>query len=116
MRPGGGRSSRYRGEVTRACDADLLAGCHEILEELRNVLIVDVQLLFERVELRLTEHLPPFPLQCGVLRLCRLPCARVCAGVGGRGALLEGRGSADLRLYIRRAYCASRNQHDRGHG
>src|SRR5882757_11201566 len=109
MRPGGGRSSRYRGEVTRACNADLRAGGHEILEELRNVLIVDVQLLFERVELRLTEHLPPFPFQGGVLRLCRLPRPLVHANIGGGGPLLEGRRSVDLRFHIRWAY-ASRDK------
>src|ERR1700736_5298035 len=114
MCPVGGGSRRYCREVTRACDGDLRAGCHEILKKLRNVLIVDVQLIFERVELRLAEGLPPFPFKCGVLWLCGLPRTRVRAHIGRGGALLEGRRSVDFRLYIPRAY-ASRDQRDGGH-
>jgi hypothetical protein len=47
---------------SRTSLAHLRTGCHEVLEELRDILVIDVQLLFERVEVGFVKHLPPFAL------------------------------------------------------
>ena len=81
------RSNRHRGKVLRARLAHQRAGLHEVLEVQFDVLIIDVQLAFEIVQLRIVEDGPPVAadfcvgrLSDGpvsvVLRLGRHPAAR----------------------------------------
>ena len=72
---GVGGIHRHGGKKTGTCLPHLRAGRHEILEVLRDVLVIDVQLIFERVELGFVEHLPPFPFStasCGCAG-CHVP-------------------------------------------
>ncbi len=102
MGSSGGGIRRQCREIGGARDAYLRTGGHEVLEKLRNVLVVDIQLVFEVVELGLPEHLPPLALERGILRLRRLPGTLVGALVSRGRALLEGRRSVDFGLHIRR--------------
>ncbi len=75
--------------VLRFCLADLRAGGHEVLKVLRDVLIVDVELIFQGVELGLVEGFPPLAFEGSVLRLRGLPCSVGCGGVGSGSGLFE---------------------------
>jgi hypothetical protein len=57
--------------------ADQRASLHEVVEVLLDGLVVDVELVFERVQLGILVDLPPFAAQHGVLRLRHLPARRV---------------------------------------
>ena len=62
------------------------ASGHEVLEELLDVLVVDVELLFEGVQFRIAVDLPPFAAQRSILRLSHGPAAEATKGrVGRRG-------------------------------
>jgi len=54
---------------------DERAGFHEIFEELLDVLVVDVELVFESVQFGVIVDFPPFAVEHGVLRLRDLPLA-----------------------------------------
>ena len=75
-------------EITGARFRDLRARRHEVLEILRDVLVIDIQLFFERVELRLIEHLPPFAFEHRVLRAWRVAMRRAELRCTPRAALL----------------------------
>src|SRR5262249_53112352 len=66
---------------------------------LRDVLVVDVDLLLERVQERIVEDLPPFPLALLVSGRGRLPDFRRSGGISLRRGLFEGR--RNLRLGTR---------------
>jgi hypothetical protein len=60
-------------KVLRAGLAHDCASFHEVLEVLLDVLVVNVQLFFEGVQLRIVEDLPPFAAQLSIGRLRHRP-------------------------------------------
>jgi len=91
-----GRIGSQRWVVLRPCFAHLRAGGHEVLEVLRDVLIVNVELLFKRVQFGLVEGFPPLALEDGILRLRGRPRARRRVVVGRRSGFFEGGWSGHL--------------------
>jgi hypothetical protein len=71
---------------------------HVLFEILPNVLVVDVELVFQRIQLGIAEDLPPFAAQHGIAGLCHLPAIAtlrrflVCRRrrLGGRGHMILG--------------------------
>ena len=78
-------AGRHRGKELGARLADNGARGHEVLEELLDVLVVDVELLFERIQFRIVVDLPPFAAQRGILGLGDRPAAQAAEGRVGRG-------------------------------
>src|SRR5580704_682861 len=64
-----GRSGRKSGKILRAGLTHHRTSFHKVLEELFDVLVVDIELLFEIVQLGIIEDFPPLTAQCGIRRL-----------------------------------------------
>ena len=79
-----------RGPILRARFGDLGPRRHVILEILLQVLVVDVELFFESVQLRLVEDLPPIAADHGVLRVGHLPAFGVVEVDGGLFVIRRG--------------------------
>jgi hypothetical protein len=88
--PGEGGVQRHGREQARTGLAHLGAGGHEVLEIDGDILVVDVQPGFERVQFGFAVHLPPFAFERRVLGLRRPPA----------GGFLEGRRSGIGRSHI----------------
>ncbi len=71
------------------------AGFHVLLKVLLDVLVVDVELIFERIQLRLVEDLPPVAAQHGILRTGDLPAVLILEV--DRGFLVIGGGHLGWR-------------------
>ena len=65
------------GPVLRASFGDERARLHEVFERDFDVLVVDIELLFQRVQFRLIEDLPPVAANHGILRAGDFPAVRV---------------------------------------
>ncbi len=73
LRTAPGRADGDRRPVLRTRLGDQRAGFHEILKILFDVLVVDVEFFFQRVQIRVVENLPPLPAKRGILRAGNLP-------------------------------------------
>ena len=84
------------GKILRAGLAHDGASFHEVLEILFDVLVVNIQLLFESVQFGIVEDLPPLAAQLGIRGLRHRPASSFFELVGrflvdGRGRLRSGR-------------------------
>jgi hypothetical protein len=66
----------------------LAARVHEVLEELFDVLVVNIELFFERIQIGIIEDPPPFAPQHGFSRPGDVPTFRVL--VMGRNLFVSG--------------------------
>jgi hypothetical protein len=89
------------------------AGFHEVLKGLANILVIDIQLLFECIEFLIVVDFPPFAAERRVLRLCNGPSVSFFEL---RGRLFESERGGHGGGNILWTYVASRQQGREGNG
>jgi hypothetical protein len=110
-----GRGGGNGREILGACLPDEGAGNQKVLVCLLDVLVIDIELFFERVQFGILENLPPFAAQHALVRLGHLPALGFLE-MGGRFLVGRSRRRRGRRMIFRADRATTQRQHQRGGG